>query len=53
VLPVLGNADVFLAGGSAYAGMGVGGVRVMPDRPPVEYTERLAAQVLPRLAGVA
>lgn len=37
----------------AYAGMGVSEVQVMPDRHPVEYTEQLAAQVVPRLAEVA
>jgi hypothetical protein len=51
--PVQGNLDTFLADAAAYAALGVTELQVIPDRRPVEYAERLVAQVVPRLAPVA
>ena len=50
VRPVLADVDAFIADVAAYAELGVSEVQVMPDRHPVQFTEQLAAQVLPRLA---
>lgn len=48
----LGDVDAFLREAEAYAALGVTELQVMPDRDPVEFTERLATDVLPRLAEV-
>jgi F420-dependent oxidoreductase-like protein len=53
VRPVLGDVDRFLSDVAAYAALGVTEVQLMPDRHPVEYTEQVAEQVIPRLAEVA
>jgi F420-dependent oxidoreductase-like protein len=52
VTPVLADVDGFLAGLGEYAALGVTEVEVMPDRHPVEFAERLAERVLPRLDQV-
>jgi F420-dependent oxidoreductase-like protein len=49
VHPVLANVDGFLKEVEEYAALGVTEVQVMPDRHPVEFTERLAGSVLGRL----
>jgi F420-dependent oxidoreductase-like protein len=48
----LADVDAFLAEVEGYAGLGVTEVQVMPDRDPVEFTERIAEQALPRLASI-
>jgi F420-dependent oxidoreductase-like protein len=50
--PALPDVAAFVADVSAYADLGVTEVLMMPDRHPVEYTEQVAEQVLPRLAGI-
>jgi F420-dependent oxidoreductase-like protein len=50
VPPVLDDVDAFVADVEAYAALGVSEIQVMPDRHPVEYAERLAENVVPRLA---
>ncbi|MFY1701260.1 LLM class F420-dependent oxidoreductase [Micromonospora sp. WMMA1923] len=50
--PALADVDAFLADVAEYAKLGVTEVQVVPDRHPVEFTERLADQVLPRLADI-
>jgi F420-dependent oxidoreductase-like protein len=49
VRPVLADVDAFLAAADEYAALGVTEIAVMPDRHPVEFAERLAELVLPRL----
>lgn len=51
VKPVFADVDGFLADAGRYAGLGVGEIQLMPDpgRSPVDYVERLATQVIPRL----
>jgi F420-dependent oxidoreductase-like protein len=53
VRPVLADVDGFLAGLRGFAELGVTEVQVMPDRDPVEFAERLADQVVPRLGELA
>ncbi|WP_431975115.1 LLM class F420-dependent oxidoreductase [Micromonospora haikouensis] len=50
--PPLADVDAFVADVAAYAALGVTEVQVMPDRHPVEFTRRLADEVLPRLADI-
>jgi F420-dependent oxidoreductase-like protein len=50
--PPLADLDAFLAEVEEYAALGVTEVQVMPDRNPVEFTERIAEQALPRLASI-
>ncbi|MFI7219587.1 LLM class F420-dependent oxidoreductase [Micromonospora maritima] len=50
--PPLDDVDAFLADVAAYARLGVTEVQTMPDRHPVEFTRRLADEVLPRLATI-
>lgn len=50
VRPALADVDGFVAAAGEYAALGVTEIQVMPDRHPVEFAERLAEQVLPRLA---
>jgi F420-dependent oxidoreductase-like protein len=50
--PPLADVDAFLAEVEEYAALGVTEVQVMPDRDPAEFTERIAEQVLPRLASI-
>ena len=47
--PVIDDPDAFLADAKQYAALGISQLDVVPDREPVEYTERLA-QTIPRLA---
>jgi|SRR5271166_1916013 len=47
--PVLDDPDTFLADAKQYAALGISQLDMVPDREPVEYTERLA-QTLPKLA---
>lgn len=44
--------DAFLADAEAFAKLGVTEVQVMPVGNPLEFTERLAADVLPRLTAI-
>ena len=46
---VLDDPDTFLADAKQYAALGISQLDMVPDREPVEYTERLA-QTLPKLA---
>jgi F420-dependent oxidoreductase-like protein len=46
------DPDAFLADAEAFAKLGVTEVQVMPVGNPVEFTERLAADVLPRLTAI-
>ncbi|MFJ6194780.1 LLM class F420-dependent oxidoreductase [Micromonospora sp. NPDC092111] len=50
--PALADVDAFVAEVAEYAALGVTEVQVMPDRHPVEFTRRIADEVLPRLAGI-
>ena len=50
VRPALADVDAFLAAAREYAALGVTELEVMPDRHPVEFTERIAERVLPALA---
>ncbi|SCE93674.1 probable F420-dependent oxidoreductase, Rv1855c family [Micromonospora haikouensis] len=50
--PPLADVDAFVADVAAYAALGVTEVQVMPDRHPVEFTRRVADEVLPRLADL-
>jgi len=50
--PVLdGDSDEFVADAQRYAALGVSQLDLMPDRDPVEYTERVA-ELVPRLADL-
>jgi F420-dependent oxidoreductase-like protein len=49
--PVLDDPDHFLAESQRYAELGITQWDLMPDRHPVEYTERLA-ELMPRLAAL-
>jgi len=49
--PVLDDPDNFLADSERYAKLGISQWDLMPDRHPVEYTERLA-ELVPRLAAL-
>ncbi|WP_036375693.1 LLM class F420-dependent oxidoreductase [Micromonospora sp. ATCC 39149] len=51
--PALVDVDAFVADVAAYAALGVTEVQVMPDRHPVEFTRRIADEVLPRLADLS
>lgn len=44
--------DAFLADAEAFAKLGVTEVQVMPVGNPLEFTERLTAEVLPRLTSI-
>ena len=50
--PALADEDAFLAEVEQYAALGVTEVDVMPDRHPVEFTERVAERILPRVTGI-
>ena len=39
-----------MAEAEAYARLGVAEIQVLPDRHPVEFTERLVSHVAPRVA---
>jgi F420-dependent oxidoreductase-like protein len=49
VAPALADVDGFVASARQYAALGVTGMQLMPDRHPVEFVERVAEQVLPKL----
>jgi F420-dependent oxidoreductase-like protein len=50
--PVVDEVEQFLSDVAAYAALGVTEVQVMPDRHPVEFTERFAERALPRAAEI-
>ncbi|KWV31371.1 LLM class F420-dependent oxidoreductase [Micromonospora rifamycinica] len=50
--PPLADVDGFLAEVAEYAALGVSEVQVTPDRHPVEFTRRVATEVLPKLATI-
>ncbi|WP_329009258.1 LLM class F420-dependent oxidoreductase [Micromonospora rifamycinica] len=50
--PPLADVDAFLAEVAEYAALGVSEVQVTPDRHPVEFTRRVATEVLPKLATI-
>ncbi|MEU1607630.1 LLM class F420-dependent oxidoreductase [Micromonospora matsumotoense] len=50
--PPLADVDGFLAEVAGYAALGVTEVQVTPDRHPVEFTRRVAAEVLPKLTTI-
>ncbi|MEU1888422.1 LLM class F420-dependent oxidoreductase [Micromonospora sp. WMMD987] len=50
--PPLADADGFLAEVAEYAALGVCEVQVTPDRHPVEFTRRIATEVLPKLTAI-
>ena len=50
--PPLDDVDAFLAEVAEYAALGVTEVQVTPDRHPVEFTQRIAEEVLPKLADI-
>ena len=49
--PVLDDPVTFLADAKQYAALGISQLDVLPDRNPVEYTERLA-EIVPELANL-
>ncbi|GGK05321.1 LLM class F420-dependent oxidoreductase [Pilimelia anulata] len=49
--PVLADVDGFLADVDAYAKLGVDEIQLLPDRHPIEFTERIAEQLLPRVTA--
>jgi F420-dependent oxidoreductase-like protein len=49
--PVLGDVDGFLADAEEYRKIGVTEMMLMPDRHPVEFAERVAEDVIPRVPG--
>ncbi|MEV5649706.1 LLM class F420-dependent oxidoreductase [Nocardia sp. NPDC052254] len=49
--PVLDDPDAFVADAQRYAALGITQFDIMPDRDPVEYTER-AAELVPRLRSL-
>jgi F420-dependent oxidoreductase-like protein len=51
--PALVDVDAFVSDVAAYAELGVTEVQTMPDRHPVEFAQRLAEQVVPRLAAIS
>lgn len=50
--PVLDDVDGFVDDVAGYAKLGVTEVQLMPDRHPVEFIERAAERLLPRLRQV-
>ncbi|WP_446215749.1 LLM class F420-dependent oxidoreductase [Micromonospora sp. IBHARD004] len=50
--PVLADVDAFVAEVAEYAALGVTEVQVTPDGHPVEFTQRIADEVLPKLANI-
>ena len=51
--PALTEADAFVADVQQYAQLGVTEVQTMPDRHPVEFTEQVAEQILPKVVDIA
>ncbi|MFY1623209.1 LLM class F420-dependent oxidoreductase [Micromonospora sp. WMMD723] len=52
IRPPLADVDAFLAEVAGYAALGVTEVQVTPDRHPVEFTRRIADEVLPKLTTI-
>ena len=50
--PALVDVDAFLSEVAEYAALGVTEVQTMPDRHPVEFAERVAELVVPRLTAL-
>jgi alkanesulfonate monooxygenase SsuD/methylene tetrahydromethanopterin reductase-like flavin-dependent oxidoreductase (luciferase family) len=50
--PALVDVDATLADIEAYAQLGVSEVQAMPNGHPVEFTEKLAELILPRLTTI-
>jgi F420-dependent oxidoreductase-like protein len=50
--PALTDVDSFLADVNEYAALGVTEIQIMPDRHPVEFIERVAEQVAPRVVAI-
>lgn len=48
--PVADDPDTFVADAERFAALGITQLHIMPDRDPVEYTER-AAELVPRLGS--
>ena len=49
--PLLADVDGFLADVAEYTKLGVAEVQLMPDRHPVEFAQRVAEDVVPRIPG--
>ncbi len=49
--PPLADVDAFLADAEEYRKIGVSEMMLMPDRHPVEFAERVAEDVVPRVPG--
>jgi F420-dependent oxidoreductase-like protein len=52
VHPALADPDAFVADAQRYADLGVAELAVMPDRHPVEFTERIAERIAPQIAAI-
>ncbi len=50
--PLLDDIDGFITEAESYAGLGVAEIQVLPDRHPVEFTERILSQIAPRMAAL-
>jgi F420-dependent oxidoreductase-like protein len=50
--PALQDVEAFIEAARGYAALGVSEVQSMPDRHPVEWAERIAAEVAPRLPEI-
>jgi F420-dependent oxidoreductase-like protein len=52
VRPPLADVDAFLAAAGDYAELGVTEIQTMPDRHPVEFAQRIAERIMPKLGDV-
>ena len=52
VRPALADEDAFVAEVEQYWALGVTEVEAMPDRHPVEFAERIAERILPRVTEI-
>jgi alkanesulfonate monooxygenase SsuD/methylene tetrahydromethanopterin reductase-like flavin-dependent oxidoreductase (luciferase family) len=52
IRPALADVDRFLADVAEYAALGAAEIQVMPDRHPVEFIDRIAQQVAPRVLAL-
>jgi F420-dependent oxidoreductase-like protein len=52
VRPPLADVDAFLATAGDYAELGVTEIQTMPDRHPVEFAQRIAERIMPKLGDV-
>jgi F420-dependent oxidoreductase-like protein len=50
--PALADVEEFVADVTEYAALGVTEIQIMPDRHPVEFIERVAEQVAPRVLAL-